>query len=139
MNDAVNSPSPPPSREQRSKLLKWKRDVIKATSPATTRNSDDLPLHLIVLAILGLHRHAPRLGHYADVNASGVVTSVLTDASDRLSLAMLGRVTAILAALNRLADHCKLSDDERTALFLAFRNWIAKDQRANDPNGLRVH
>lgn len=124
--------------DDKARLLRWKRDVILATSPATTGNSEDMPLHLIILAMLGLHEHLPRLSKNCLIDANGYVQAVHFPTKSKRVPVILGHGSAILAALNRLADHTKLSDDERTALFLAFKNWVKRDMRADDPTGQRV-
>lgn len=102
-----------------------------------------MPLHLIVLAILKLERHSPRLSRQASIDASGNVSALLMPDGARDALdakyARLGRVDHIRDALRRLADHTKLADDERTALFAAFASWIAHDARANDVRKERVN
>lgn len=142
MSDATTT-----DREASHHLLKWKRDIILASSPAQTGNADDLPLNLIVLAMLRLHKHLPRLEPGANIDKQGIVTSFMVTEKDKsilygtvaLRYAVLGKVQDINDALRRLADHCKLSDTDRKAMFKAFADWISHDARANDKHGERVH
>lgn len=135
----MNDVSPTASPEQRHRLLKWKRDIILATSPATTGNSEDMPLHLIVLAMLGLHKHMPRLSKGCIINKDGSFAAVMFTSKTGREPVLLGQGEHIMAALNRLADHCKLSDPDRIAMFLALKNWVHHDDRANDPHKERVN
>lgn len=140
MNENAQSPPPPSSRADKHRLLRWKRDIILASSPATTRNGDDFPLHLIVLATLKLHRHLPRLAASAKIDTHGAVHTVMLTSEEPLEgrKVRLGQVNHIRDGLRRLADHCKLDDADRQAMFDAFSGWIAKDERANDPHKQRV-
>lgn len=137
MNEAANPPPPPPSRSDRPRLLKWKRDIILASSPATTGNGEDMPLHLIVLAMLKLERHTPRLTS-AHISLDGLVYCYRIEERGVVRHVCLGRIDHIRDALRRLADHCKLDDADRQAMFDAFKSWIAKDERANDPHKQRI-
>lgn len=42
----------------------------------------------------------------------------------------IGTITAVRDNMRRLADHCKLDDEEREALFDELRKWVRKDYRA---------
>lgn len=119
--------------------LQGKRDIILATSPANSGNSEDLPLHLIVLAMLNLHKHLPRLSKGCVIHPDGSFGAVMFKSKTKREPVILGHGTAILAALNRLADHCKLSDQDRISMFAALKSWVHHDARANDKHGERVH
>ena len=42
----------------------------------------------------------------------------------------IGTIESVRDSLRRLADHCKLSDTDREALFEELRRWVYKDYRA---------
>lgn len=43
---------------------------------------------------------------------------------------VIGTIIAVRDNVRRLADHCKLSDKDRLALFEELRKWIRRDCRA---------
>lgn len=46
------------------------------------------------------------------------------------SLVAIGTLEAVRDNLRRLADHCKLNDKDREALFEELRKWVRRDHRA---------
>ena len=42
----------------------------------------------------------------------------------------IGSITALRDEFRRLADHCKLSDKDREALFMELKKWCGRDERA---------
>jgi hypothetical protein len=42
----------------------------------------------------------------------------------------IGSIAALRDEFRRLADHCKLNDKDREALFMELRKWCGKDERA---------
>lgn len=46
------------------------------------------------------------------------------------SLVAIGTLEAVRDNLRRLADHCKLNDNDRGALFEELRKWVRRDHRA---------
>lgn len=121
-------------------LIQWKRDLILKSSPATTGNAEDMGLHLIVLAMLKLDKHEPRLDtRGAKIDKAGNLFAwMFRGLKDPIERTQLGKVDHVRDALRRLADHCKLSDGDRNKAFEALANWIKHDDRANDPRGERV-
>lgn len=138
MSDATTT-----DREASHRLLKWKRDIIYRSSPAVSGNSENEAIHLIVLAMLRMNTHLPRFGDSATVGDDGLVRTVRYESIAAGVLIWRGvtlkSVEVCNDALRRLADHCKLSDTDRQAMFKAFADWISHDARANDKHGERVH
>lgn len=117
-NKIVLPPQPKLGRES------WQCKVVEATRGNTTQ------LGAIIVAIL---RQTPASGKRC-FGQTAVITSdhmVLCDFTDRDGglhrSAFVCSVRDLKTNLARLADHCKLSDDERKELFAAARGWISHD------------
>lgn len=114
----ITPPQKPLGRES------WQCKVVEATRGNTTQ------LGAIIVAIL---RQTPASGKRC-FGQTAVITSdsmVLCDFIDRhgqkFPSAFVCSVRDLKSNLARLADHCKLSDDERKELFAAARGWISHD------------
>lgn len=74
--------------------------------------------------------NVPTYGRHCDIDTEGnVVTKVLRD-DHWMGPITIGKIDAVRDAVRRLADHCKLSDSERIALFEELRKWVRRDCRA---------
>lgn len=49
----------------------------------------------------------------------------------------IGHIDAIRDNVRRVADHCKLNDADRIALFDELRMWVGKDHRATSTGELK--
>ena len=118
----------------------WRVDVVLATWPGTTGNSDDRPIHMICLAMFGLWpRDRPALFTAAKVDINGILYAPIQfDIGGKWHIARLGPVQVITDTLRRVADKCKLRDVEREQLFQCFRMWISEDARATALSRERV-
>lgn len=101
----------------------WQWRVLRA-SLGTTEGA-------IVMAILAkTPKNGPAYGKTCDILASGIVITTHRINGKWTDLRPIGSVLAVRDAIRKLADHCKLSDKEREALFDELRKWIRKDYRA---------
>ena len=131
-----------PRDEILASMIKWKRDILVATHPAVTGNREDTPIHMVICSMVGAWRKEWPMLHIAGgkIRADGTLF-VLIELSrgDGFRIGQIGQIEAVRDALRRVADFCKLDDVERALMFDAFKRWIRKDERANDPNKLRVN
>lgn len=119
--------------KQRQELAKssWPYRVVEATRGNQTM------LGAILLAVLGkAARNPPWVSStgriVSDEGGRGVlVIDLVTRRRMELRDAPVCYVDEFTGQLRRLADELKLPDDQREALFLAVRKWIANDERAN--------
>lgn len=72
----------------------------------------------------------PAYGKTCDILANGIVITTHRINGKWTDLRPIGSVISMRNAMRRLADHCKLPDNEREALFDELRKWIRKDYRA---------
>jgi hypothetical protein len=87
-----------------------------------------------VLAILGWQhgRKPPRFGKVAVINKDGMVITNMQDKHGGIHPKhSLGDVQAVIDSFRGLADHLKLNDDERKAMFAELNKWFVHDERAN--------
>ena len=120
---------------------RWKRDLLVHSSPQTTGNSEDLMLHLVVVAMLGQWpTRLPALDRGgAKVDMTGFLFApICTGYQKDWPIVRIGKVEDVRDALRRLADYCKLSDAERVATMDALKNWIKHDARATAESKNRV-
>lgn len=90
-----------------------------------------------VLAILGWQhgRKPPRLGSKAVIDENGVAFSHMQDINGTMHrMHCLGSVQDITDSFRGLADHLKLDDADRVAMFEELKKWFAHDARANQSN-----
>jgi hypothetical protein len=86
----------------------------------------------IVEAVMGFKPVLPIvLGLAAVIRHDGIVLAVAYNGADKREMP-LGHIHALRDEFRRLADHCKLNDDERTALFTELKKWVGKDLRPRD-------
>ncbi len=112
----------------------WKARVVLA-SAATN------PTGAIVRAMLGSNfKVGPAYGMTAEIDADGIVrTTVHAEDTTVWPNMPIGSIQAVRDEMRRLADHCKLSDEEREAFFDQLRKWIAKDARAISGLDVKAH
>lgn len=101
----------------------WQWRVIRASMGTTTG--------LIVMAMLAKQpKNGPAFGHNCDILADGKVVTKVRRYGRWGEPEALGTVISVRDNLRQLADHCRLSDADREALFAELRRWIRKDFRA---------
>jgi hypothetical protein len=116
------------SAEVYDRARSWQFRVLLAAFPAD-------PMGLIVRAVLGVNsRVGAALGLEATIRKDGVVTAALRSPRGRkvTNAHPLGTVIALRDEFRRLADHCRLPDNERLALFEEVRKWAGRDLREVD-------
>jgi hypothetical protein len=103
----------------------WKYRVILASMPTTTG--------VIVRAVLAKQtRVGWAYGRHCEIDIHGhVFVAVRQPDGQIVKPYPIGHVNAVRDAFRRLADHCKLSESERNALFDELRKWVRKDHRAS--------
>jgi hypothetical protein len=103
----------------------WPERVFLASAAAD-------PMGPIVRAVLGANpKNGAALGIEATIRKDGIVVAPLRDHSG-VKLTdehPLGDIMEMRDEFRRLADHCKLSDEDRLALFDMFKKWCGKDLR----------
>lgn len=72
----------------------------------------------------------PAYGKTCDILPSGIVITPHRINGKWTEQCPIGSVIAVRDSLRRLADHCRLPDEEREELFEELRKWIRKDYRA---------
>lgn len=111
----------------------WQFRVMLASFPQD-------PEGAIVRAVLGRNmRTGLRYGLTAVIDRDGIVRASVQDHSGESHKRMpIGSVIAVRDAFRRLADHCRLSDKDREALFEELRKWLT-DERAQSGLDIRRH
>ena len=113
------------------KARSWKWRVLRASHSTTTG--------LIVQAILAAQPdRGQAFGKNCDIAIDGMVTCMHRQLGKWHGPIAIGSVQAVRDNLRRLADHCKLDDAEREALFSELRKWVRKDFRATSTGELRA-
>ena len=102
----------------------WQFRVILASMPDT--------LGVIVRAVLAKSTAVGfAYGTTATIDKDGMVRSNRRDVDGMVHRNFpVGTSTAVRDEFRKLADHCKLTDQDREALFDELRKWIARDDRA---------
>jgi len=102
----------------------WRYRVLRASIGTTTG--------AIVMAILGQRsKLGPAFGLNCDINMHGVIITDVRGPDGKWNWRRaIGTVEAVRDNIRRLADHCKLNDEDRTAMFEELRKWVRKDERA---------
>ncbi len=109
-----------------TKLESWKVRAVRATKGNQSR------LGCTVICMLGYSPlNPPRMRGTAVIGVDGIV---VVDMELRNGLGFLatpvGHIHEIRDNMRGLADHLKLSDSERNAMFDELRKWISRDFRA---------
>lgn len=108
-------------------LDRWQHRAVRETGGNTTL------MGCYVLAVLGWQhgRKPPRFGKTARIDKDGVVWSNMqTKEHNIYPDHCLGPLRDIVDSFRGLADHLKLNDDERVAMFDELKKWFVKDERA---------
>lgn len=101
----------------------WQFRVVRASIGTTTG--------LMVMAMLAKEPKAgPALGMTCEILLDSKVVTPVRRHGVWGRPEVIGTVETVRDNLRRLADHCKLPDDERNALFGELHKWIYKDWRA---------
>ncbi len=101
----------------------WRFRVVYASMGTTTG--------AIVMAMLGkIPKTGPAYGFTCDILPSGIVVTTVRKNDKWMPMQPIGSTIAVRDNLRQLADHCKLDDEERSALFAEMQKWIRKDYRA---------
>ena len=92
-------------------------------------------------AVLGRNmRTGLRYALTAQIDREGMVrASVQTHDGEVYARMPIGSLIAVRDAFRRLADHCRLSDQERNEFFEEIRKWISTDERAQSGLDVRAH
>jgi hypothetical protein len=69
-------------------------------------------------------------GQTADISEDGYFETMIRQLGKWCAPTRIGTVEAVRDNVRRLADHCKLEDVERNALFEELRKWVKRDRRA---------
>lgn len=75
-------------------------------------------------------KSGPAFGKNCDILLDGKVTSSVRRNGVWGSHEVIGTTISVRDNLRRLADHCKLNDADRNALFAELQKWIRRDFRA---------
>ena len=112
----------------------WQFRVLLAAFPHD-------PMGSVVRAVLGKWmRQGMAHGRTAVIAPDGMVRTAVRDQHGRWWKNMpVGGIIALRDEFRRLADHCRLADAERNALFEELRKWIAEDQRSESGLDIRAH
>jgi|CXWL01.1.fsa_nt_gi hypothetical protein len=105
----------------------WQYKAVEATRGNQSR------LGCILLAVLGRPaKHPPQFGSSATITSDGFVMAdfVGRDGRGHMGARVCG-ADELRDNFRGLADHLKLDDANREAMFKAVRQWIAVDYRAN--------
>ena len=86
---------------------------------------------LIVMAMLARSpKNGPALGHNCEILTDGRVVTPVRRYGVWGKPETIGTVESVRDTIRRLADHCKLADAEREALFEELRKYVYRDHRA---------
>ena len=101
----------------------WQWRALRASLGTTTG--------MIVTAILGkLPKSGPAFGPTFEIMTDEKITGIVRREGHWGRPEVIGTVITVRDNLRRLADHCKFSDADRTALFTEFQKCIKRDLRA---------
>lgn len=105
----------------------WQWRVLRASLGTTAG--------LIVMAMLAKQpKNGPALGENCDILPDGKIITPVRRYGVWGKPEVLGTVISVRDNMRELADHCKLSDADRQAMFEELRKWIRKDYRAKSEN-----
>ena len=109
----------------------WHAKAIEAT------RGNQSQMGALVIAILGKRpKYGPWFGKSATITTDGYLICDFMDRHQAFHMgAFVGSVRDLIVNLRGLADHLQLNDEDRKAMFLAARQWIATDCR---PEGART-
>lgn len=112
---------------QEQERATWQYRAVQATRGNQSR------LGCILLAVLGKNaKNPPWFGRSAIITSDGfVLANFCTAAGEVKHGALVCNAAELTANFRGLADHLKLGDKDREAMFVAVRQWIAEDYRPN--------
>jgi len=104
----------------------WQQRLVDATHGASTQTG------AIALAMLHVWpRTCPAYGDEGVITSSGMVLAAFKDREgDYAPLVPVGMIGDIVDDFRRVADHLKLNDADRVAMFVELQKWISVDMRA---------
>lgn len=105
----------------------WRGKVIAETRGRSTR------LGCVIIAALGFNRvnRYPRFGSKAFIDQDGrIIAYYYPGPPMPANPAVIADTLGFSGDLRRVADKCKLSDQDRIEFFEAMKNWIERDLRA---------
>ena len=101
----------------------WQYRVMRASLGTTTG--------LVVMAMFAKHpKNGPALGTTCEILPDSKVITPVRRYGVWGKAEVIGTVETVRDNMRRLADHCRLADREREALFEELRKWVYKDHRA---------
>lgn len=96
-----------------------------------TRASIGTTAGLIVLAMLAKQpKHGPALGQTCEILPDGKVITPVRRNGLWGRPEVIGTTISVRDNMRGLADHCKLGDADREAMFSELQKWIFRDHRA---------
>lgn len=101
----------------------WQWRVIYASMGTT-------PGAIVMAMLAKIPKNGPAYGQTCDILTNGIVITQHRVAGKWTEQRPIGTLLAVRDSIRRLADHCRLSDKEREALFEELRKWVRKDYRA---------
>jgi hypothetical protein len=101
----------------------WRWRVIRASMGTT-------PGAIVMAMFAKVPQNGPAYGQTCDILPNGIVITPHRVAGKWTEQRPIGSLIAVRDSMRRLADHCKLPDKERDALFEELRKWVRKDYRA---------
>lgn len=101
----------------------WQYRVMRASLGTTTG--------LIIMAMLAKEpRIGPALGQTCEILPDGRVITPVRRNNVWGKPEVIGTTITVRDNLRELADHCKLPDGDRAAMFAELQKWISRDHRA---------
>lgn len=73
----------------------------------------------------------PFFTSYAHINLAGQIVCDMIDHDGSKVVASIGDEDSFISAVRHLADQLKLSDADRSEMFIVLQKWIASDKRVN--------
>lgn len=123
--------------DTRDPAVHWQRRAMTASFGG---DSLSLTVHTMLCAVLArrtaltLGRRGVSLAPAAEILLDGTVVADCRMHGKFIPKKPLGSVVAVRDSFRYLADHCKMTDVERNALFEELRKWMSKDHRARSEN-----
>lgn len=101
----------------------WKWRVLRASMGTT--------VGAVITAMLGVNpKNGPAFGLTCDIRLDGKVITPVRRGGVWGKPEVIGTVESVRDNIRVLADHCKLGDRDREALFEELRKWVRRDFRA---------
>lgn len=118
------------TEQQARERATWQYKAIAATRGNQSR------LGCILIAMMGLSgdHGCPRIGTSAIITSDGYIMARF-QTRDRVmhENAMICTVSDLIQNLRGLADHLKLNEKDREAMFAVARSWVQTDYRTTSP------